>query len=147
MEVSIRRLELDVATVAVRAVKVLVAKDVSLEHMERFLSNPANYLVVAEIGDSPVGFLLAYALERLKEDSHKMFIYEIEVAEGHRRRGIGTALITHIRAIAEKEKMVSAFVFTNHSNEGAVEFYKRTGARIENGDDLLFVYPVGRPTF
>jgi len=31
-------------------------------------------------------------------------------------------------------------VFTNYSNPAAVAFYKSTGARIENGDDLLFVY-------
>lgn len=126
---------------AARVVKAFAAKDVSVEYLERFLSNPINYLIVAEANDEAVGFLLAYALERLKEDSHKMFIYEIEVAEGYRRKGIGTALISYVRSVVKREKMISAFVFTNHSNEAAVEFYKRTGAGIVNGDDLLFVYP------
>ena len=69
-----------------------------------------------------------------------MFIYEIEVAPKHQRKGIGTALINFVLDIVRKEKMYSAFVFTNHSNEGAVAFYKSTGAVIENGDDLLFYY-------
>jgi ribosomal protein S18 acetylase RimI-like enzyme len=140
VEARIRRLDFRDAAVAVRTVQAFAARDVSPQHMERFLSNPANYLVVAEVNEELVGFLLAYALDRLKEDSHKMFIYEIEVAEGYRRQGIGSALISFVRDIVREEKMLSAFVFTNHSNEPAVEFYKHTGGKIENGDDLLFVY-------
>ena len=108
--------------------------------MERFLSNPANYLIVAEDGRKLVGFLLGYALDRLKENSHKMFIYEIEVAEVYRRKGIGTGLISQILEIVKRMNMMNAFVITNYSNEGAVEFYKSTGAEIENGDDVLFVF-------
>jgi ribosomal protein S18 acetylase RimI-like enzyme len=140
MELRVKRLEPGDASIAIKVVKSFAAKDVSFQHMERFLSNPANYLLVAEVNDNAVGFLLAHALERLKEDSRKMFIYEIEVSETHRRKGVGAALISHVRSIVKQEKMMSAFVFTNYSNEGAVEFYKSTGAEIKNGDDLLFVY-------
>jgi aminoglycoside 3-N-acetyltransferase I len=140
MRRKVKRLEPQDAPIAADVVKTFAAKDVSLEYMKRFLSNPANYLIVAEVEGNLAGFLLAYALERLKEDSHKMFIYEIEVAEGYRRKGVGTALISHVRGIVKREKMLSAFVFTNYWNEGAVEFYKSTGAEVENGDDLLFVY-------
>lgn len=137
---KVSRVEAQDAPLAVAVVKTFAAKDVSRQHMERFLTNPANYLIVAHVEDNLAGFLLAYALERLKEDSHKMFIYEIEVAEGYRRKGVGTALVRYVRDIVRREKMLSAFVFTNYSNEGAVEFYKSTGAEVENGDDLLFVY-------
>lgn len=144
MEVKVKRLEATDALQAVSVVRVFYAKEVSPQHMERFLSNPANYLIVAEAdGNSHpawAGFLLAYALERLKEDALKMFIYDIEVAEQYRRQGVGTALIGHVRRIVKQEEMVSAFVFTNYSNEGAVGFYKSSGAKIVNGDDLLFVY-------
>jgi hypothetical protein len=36
--------------------------------------------------------------------------------------------------------MLNAFVITSYSNKGAVEFYKHTGGKMENGDDLMFVY-------
>jgi ribosomal protein S18 acetylase RimI-like enzyme len=139
MKLKVRRLELTDAPLA-RVVKSFAAQEVSLEHMRGFLSNPANYLIVAEAGGEPAGFLLAYALERLKEDARKMFIYELDVAEGFRRKGVGRALINHVRDILKEEKMLSAFVFTNYSNEGAVEFYKNTGGKIVNGHDLLFTY-------
>jgi ribosomal protein S18 acetylase RimI-like enzyme len=69
-----------------------------------------------------------------------MFIYEIDVAEQFRRKGVGTALIEHILRKVREEKMVNAFVFTNFSNNAAMALYKRTGGQIENGDDALFVY-------
>jgi ribosomal protein S18 acetylase RimI-like enzyme len=138
---KIRRLEPEDAATAAGAVKLFASEEVSLGYMERFLSDPTTYLIVAELDGEIAGFVLTYALRRMKQDdSVKMFIYEIEVAPKHRRKGVGTALINYVRDIVRKEKMYSAFVFTNYSNEGAVEFYKSTGAAIENGDDLLFYY-------
>lgn len=141
MEFSVRRLESKDAAIGVELVESFAAKNVSSEYLQNFLSNPANYLIVAEVGNKLAGFLLAHRLERLKEESFKLFIYEIDVDENFRRRGIGTALIEYAKYIVKQEKMISAFVFTNHSNEGAIKLYKSTGAKIETGDDLLFVYP------
>ena len=122
-------------------VKLFAGEEVSSAYMERFLADPATYLIVAELDAEIAGFVLTYELRRMKQDdSVKMFIYEIEVAAKHQRKGVGTALINHVRDIVREKKMYSAFVFTNYSNEGAVAFYKSTGAIIENGDDLLFYY-------
>jgi len=140
MRLEVKRLEPQHASLAADVVRHFAGKDLPLEYLEGFLANPANYLVVAHAEGQLAGFLLAYALERLKEESHKMFIYEIEVTEGYRRKGVGTTLINYVRDIVRRKKMVSVFVFTNHSNEGAVAFYKSTGAEVESGDDLLFVY-------
>jgi ribosomal protein S18 acetylase RimI-like enzyme len=141
MEFSIRKLEPEDAATGVETVKYFAGKDASLEYLQRFLSNPANYLIVAEVENKLAGFLLAHRLERLKEESFKLFIYEIDVDKKFQRRGIGTALIEFAKNIVRQERMLNAFVFTSYSNAGAVEFYKSTGAKIENGDDLMFVYP------
>ena len=140
MELKVRRLEPKDAPLAADVVKSFAAKRVSLEYMERSLSNSLNYLIVAELDGDVAGFLLAHALQRLKQDSYKMFIYEIDVAKEQRRKGVGTALINHVREIIRKEPIMSAFVFTTYSNEGAVEFYKITGGKIENADDLMLMY-------
>lgn len=129
------------AAKAVGLVKRCHKTDVTVARMERFLANAANYLLVAEVDGEPAGFLLAYSIDRLDEDAAAMFVYEIAVAQEHQRKGLGTALISTIRGIAKRERMIETFVFTNYSNEGAVRFYKSTGGIIENGDDLLFVYP------
>ena len=74
-----------------------------------------------------------------------MFIYEIEVAEPHQRKGAGTALINHIRTLAQEHLMFEMFVFTNRSNTTACAFYTSTGGQIEEGDELMFVYTLCAP--
>ena len=140
MELKVRTLEPKDAPLAADVVKLFAGADVSLEYMEIFLSNRSNYLIVAELNGHLAGFLLAYALQRLKQVSYKMFIYEIEVLETQRRRGVGSALIAFVREIVRTERMISAFVLTSYSNEVAVEFYKSTGGKVTNGDDLMFVF-------
>jgi aminoglycoside 3-N-acetyltransferase I len=137
---KVRRLEINDAQTAVMVVEQFADKSVSAEYMREFLSNPANYLIIAEAENNVAGFLLAHALQRLKQNSYKMFIYEIDVSETYRRKGVGTALIQYILEIVRQEKMMNAFVFTSHSNKEAVEFYKSTGGKIANEDDLMFVY-------
>ena len=140
MGVTVRRLSAKDAPVAAQVVKSNSSKVVPSGYMVRLLGNPANFLLVADHNSEVAGFLLAYTLERLKEAVRMVFIYEIEVANCYRRIGIGTALIEEIRDIAAREGMVHAFVITNYSNAGAVAFYRHTGAKIENGDDVIFRY-------
>jgi aminoglycoside 3-N-acetyltransferase I len=140
MKPETRRLYTSDKTLAVDIVKMFASENVSEEYMGSFLSNALNYLIIGEIDGEPAGFLLAHALQRLKQESHKMFIYEVDVAEQYRRKGVGTALIKHILKIVKEEKMMNAFVFTSYANEPAMALYKSTGGRIENGDDVMFVY-------
>jgi aminoglycoside 3-N-acetyltransferase I len=136
----IRRLDEGDAETGVTLVSEFSGKSVSLEYVRRFLSNGANYLFAALADERPVGFLLAHRLERLKEESYKLFIYEVDVAPDFRRRGVGTMLMHHARAVIDNEKMICGFVFTDQRNAAAIEFYKSTGGVPENGDDLMFVY-------
>lgn len=140
MKFNVRRLKAEDAAIGVKLVSAFAAKNVSFEYLQKFLSNPANYLIVAEAENELAGFLLAHRLERLKEESFKLFIYEVDVAKDFQRKGVGTALIEYAKNTVKQEQMINAFVFTSYSNTGAVEFYKSTGGKIENGDDLMFVY-------
>jgi aminoglycoside 3-N-acetyltransferase I len=140
MQIKVTRLCATEALTAQSLVKSFADRDVSAKYLEGFLKNPANYLLVGELDGQIAGYLLAHALQRLKQESHKMFIYEIDVASTYQRKGVGTALINHVREIVRREQMMNAFVFTSYSNKDAVQFYKRTGGIVENGDDLMFVY-------
>ena len=62
------------------------------------------------------------------------------VDERHRRLGIGSKLVSMALEYVRSNGWKEAFVFTNHSNPVAVEFYESVGGRIENGDDLLLVF-------
>jgi aminoglycoside 3-N-acetyltransferase I len=136
----IRRLDVSDAELAVATVREFKGRSVSTADAEAFLADSKHYLVVADDLGAPAGFLLAYRLNRIDRPSAKLFIYELEVAERYRRRKVATSIVSLINDIARRERLMNAFVLTNHSNAGAVAFYKSTGARIANGDDLMFVY-------
>ncbi|BCM91006.1 hypothetical protein IAD21_02870 [Abditibacteriota bacterium] len=115
-------------------------RGVSVSYSEKFLANPANYLLIAEENGEVIGFLSAHQLDSIERESAAMFIYEIEVEKAHHRKGAGRALIDHIRTIALERGMFEMFVFTNRSNTSACAFYQSTGGQIEEGDELMFVY-------
>jgi aminoglycoside 3-N-acetyltransferase I len=139
-QVNVKRLTTDDLGLMLRAVRKFKEREISTEYAHGFLADPRHFVIIAEIGGDPVGYLLAYRLERIDRPSAKMFIYEIDVSEPHRRKGIGTSLINAIREVVRRDELMNAFVITNYANEGAVAFYKSTGGRIEHGDDVVFVY-------
>lgn len=141
MKVNTRRLGPGDVETARGFVRNFHHRDISTDYLAKFLGNASNFLVVAEVDGAIIGYVLAYQIDRVDQDAASMFIYDIEVEDGHRRGGAGAALISHIRRMADERRMLETFVFTNRSNKEAVAFYESTGGRMENGDDLLFVYP------
>ncbi len=135
-----RQLHPSDALLAQSVVSQFHERSVSAYYSERFLTNPANYLLVAEANGEVIGFLSAHSLDSIEREAAAMFIYEIEVSQEHRRKGARRALINHIRAIAQKSNMFEMFVFTSHSNTTACAFYQSTGGQTEEGDELMFVY-------
>ena len=97
-------------------------------------------LSISTAADRSRALMTALGVLAELDAEHDLTGYEVEVAPEFQRQGIGSALIDHILAIARRDG-IETFVFTNHSNKAGVEFYKSTGGIIENGDDLLFVYP------
>jgi ribosomal protein S18 acetylase RimI-like enzyme len=138
---KIRRLESGDAATAAALIRQFHSSVVPPDRIESLLSNEWNFLVVAEVEGDLAGFVWAYRLERLYGNPFVIFLYEIEVAPAYRRKGVGAELITFIRELSNRERPTEMFLFTNHSNAAAVEFYNSTGAQMKNGDDLLFVYP------
>src|SRR4028119_1866347 len=56
--------------------------------------------LAALAGDEVVGGLVAYELDKFERARREVYIYDLAVAEEHRRRGIATALIGRLREIA-----------------------------------------------
>jgi ribosomal protein S18 acetylase RimI-like enzyme len=115
---------------------------VSEAHFRDLLSDPANILLVAESAGKVIGFAWAHGLGRLAQERQHLFQYEIEVDARHQRKGCGRELMNALLSEADS-RQAEVFVLTNHSNPGAVSFYKSLGGVPKNGDDLLFVYPYG----
>jgi aminoglycoside 3-N-acetyltransferase I len=110
------------------------------DQLRKFLALDANLFLVASIDGAWVGFAYAYELSR-PDGSSMLFLYSIDVASEYRRRGVATAMLSHLRDVVDEHGMKELFVLANRSNDAAVAFYRATGGIVEHGEDLCFVYP------
>jgi aminoglycoside 3-N-acetyltransferase I len=114
----------------------------SLDCCRRFLSRSENVLILASEGDTPVGYVVAYLLDRVDRDQQMMFFYEIGVAEAYRRRGIATRLVGALKAICRAHDVMKMWVPTGRSNVAATRLYASTGGvPMPAGDEVTYVYP------
>ncbi len=108
---------------------------VDVEYIGRFLRGENNYLIVAYEGDSPLGYALAYRLQRFDMDKSMMYIYDVGVAENRRREGIGKKIINTAAQICRDEGLIKMFLGTGNRNLPAVRLYLSTGGEPSPEDD------------
>jgi ribosomal protein S18 acetylase RimI-like enzyme len=94
---------------------------------EALLADPRSLMLVAFDGAQPVGFVLAHELPRRHGDRAKLFVYEVDVAETHRRRGIGSELLARLAELARERGIDHGFVLTDTDNGPANSLYRSAG--------------------
>jgi ribosomal-protein-alanine N-acetyltransferase len=82
-------------------------------------------LVVKERREGSADVLVGYIFFRVIED--EMHILTLAVDGAHRRRGLGTLLLTQGRALAWKEGARTAFLEVRPSNSAARKLYEKLG--------------------
>jgi aminoglycoside 3-N-acetyltransferase I len=87
------------------------------------LADPDAIVLAAFDGDEPVGFVLAHDLPRRHGEVRHLFVYEVDVVESHRRRGIARALLERLGELARERGIRRAFVLTEPDNEAANGLY------------------------
>jgi ribosomal protein S18 acetylase RimI-like enzyme len=143
---EVRRLQSGGSRIGVDAIRRLKAPDgyptPTDTYLEAFLSRPENVFIVAVDDTVPVGYIVAYLLDRIDRDQRMMFFYEIGVAESYRRRGIGRRLINTLKAVCREEDAMKMWVPTGRSNIAATGLYAATGGTpVPDGDDVTYAYP------
>lgn len=88
------------------------------------LADPRTLLLVAFDREQAVGFVLGHELPRRHGDRAKLFVYEVEVAEPHRRRGIASALLARLGELARERGVRTGFVLTEPDNDPANALYR-----------------------
>ena len=86
-----------------------------------------------------VGGLVAYELDKLERARREVYIYDLAVVAAHRRQGIATRLIAHLRAIAHERGAWVVYVQADHGDDPAIALYGKLGVR---EDVLHFDLPV-----
>lgn len=101
-------------------------------------------MLVALAGDRTsrelVGGLVAYELTKLERARSEIYIYDLAVAETHRRQGIATALIERLRELARERGAWVLYVQADQGDEPAVALYQKMGTR---EDVMHFDIPLG----
>jgi aminoglycoside 3-N-acetyltransferase I len=101
------------------------------EYLVALLNKPHFIAVVALDGQEVVGGLAAYVLEKFEQDRREIYIYDLAVAEAHRRKGIATGLINKLKEIAREAKAYIIFVQADPPDAPAVALYESLGTREE----------------
>ncbi|HMA15462.1 MAG TPA: AAC(3)-I family aminoglycoside N-acetyltransferase [Kiloniellaceae bacterium] len=111
----------------------------SPDYLKRLLGDPGFVALVALDGGAVVGGLCAYELRKFEQARSELYIYDLAVDEGHRRRGIATALIEALKPIARARGAWVIYVQADHGDDPAIALYTKLGAR---EDVLHFDIPV-----
>lgn len=103
------------------------------QYLDRLLGSET-VVVLAALQDADViGGLVAYELEKLEQRRSEMYIYDLAVAEQHRRRGVATRLIAQVRTIASERGAHVVFVQADLEDNPAIQLYTKLG----NREDVL----------
>jgi ribosomal protein S18 acetylase RimI-like enzyme len=89
------------------------------------------YLFVAEEGSDPVGLLSAYRFPDVVAGGELVYLYDIEVHIGHRRKGVGATLIRSLIECCERDRVRRIWAGTDVTNMAARRTFEATGAELE----------------
>lgn len=102
-------------------------------YLRDMLSDGSFIALAALKQDAVVGGLAAYELKKFERERSEIYIYDLAVAEAHRREGIATALIAELQAIAANRGAYVIFVQadTDEDDGPAIALYSSLGEREE----------------
>lgn len=98
-------------------------------YLERLLKSDTFIAVAAVKDDDVVGGIAAYLLPKFERERSEIYIYDLAVAEGHRREGIATALIMAVKKIASERGAYVVFVQADSGDDAAIALYTKLGIR------------------
>lgn len=101
------------------------------DYLRRLLGSDY-FIALAALDDKEVvGGIAAYELVKFERERSEIYIYDLAVAENHRRKGIATALIQKLKKIAATRGAYVIFVQadTGVEDEPAIALYTKLGER------------------
>jgi aminoglycoside 3-N-acetyltransferase I len=100
-----------------------------IPYLERLLGRDTFIALAALEGQRVVGGLAAYVLPKFEQERSEIYIYDLAVAESHRRRGIATAMIEELRRIGASHGAYVMFVQADYGDDAAIALYTKLGIR------------------
>ena len=112
-------------------------------YLNSLLSRDTFVAVAALVGETVVGGIAAYVLPKFEQPRAELYIYDLAVDEAHRWRGVATAMLARLRALAAERGIYVVFVQADHGDDPAIALYTKLGVR----EDVLHfdIAPAGPP--
>jgi aminoglycoside 3-N-acetyltransferase I len=98
-------------------------------YLHTLLSRDDLIALAATEGEQVIGGLTAYVLDKFEQERSEIYIYDLAVAEAHRRKGVATALIRHLQDLARSCHAWVIFVQADPGDDPAMKLYASLGAR------------------
>lgn len=98
-------------------------------YLQRLLNRPDFIALVALSDEQVLGGLVAYELHKFEQERSEIYIYDLAVAQAHRRQGIARALIARLQHIAAERGAGVIFVQadTDEDDQPAIALYSQLG--------------------
>lgn len=97
------------------------------DYLDELLEKSSFWAIAAFAGGEIVGGVTAHTLRMTREESSELFIYDIAVASGHQRKGVGRHLVSELRKQAAECGIDVVFVPADDEDEHALDFYRALG--------------------
>jgi len=143
--IIIRRLTPADTKLAAEAIDILKpaaerdSRELTEDAIRPFLERAANVLIVATAAGAPVGYAIAYVLDRADRLAPMVLLYEIEVMPALRGRGIGRAMVEELKRLGSSLGAVKMWGLTDRENAAGRALYASCGARFSDAG-LLFTW-------
>ncbi|MDX3662347.1 GNAT family N-acetyltransferase [Streptomyces sp. ID05-26A] len=98
----------------------------------RFLAQDHSHLLIAYLADQPAGFVSGVETTH-PDKGTEMFLYELGVDDAFLRRGIGTALVEALKALAVERGCYAMWTGTAAGDAAAQATYKKAGGSVDDG--------------
>lgn len=86
------------------------------------------YLFAGLLGERPVGFLCAYRFPATELGGHLVYLHDVVVEKGSRRRGIATAMIQALKRRCARDGVRRIWAGTARENTATRRLFTKTGA-------------------
>lgn len=100
---------------------------VSLGHLKNFLSDDRTYLFIAILEENIIGYTICFRFPDFTEEGFLAYLYDIEVVETHRKKGIGRRLVEESLAELKKDGVTELWLGTATDNKAGQALFTATG--------------------